>query len=143
MTGKSEQEKTKCVAVIQCEIAHERCSGAQCAAAFADRKHCFADYGDQVVYYVPFSCGGCPGRRVSRLVSNLKTVMGRRGVEQEEIVVHLSSCMVFDNGHYPPCPHVDDIKLILARKGFAVAEGSHISQQAEAKRQDGTYRSRK
>ncbi|MBN2584786.1 MAG: CGGC domain-containing protein [Planctomycetes bacterium] len=133
---------TKCVAVIQCAVAHERCPGTQCAAAFAERKDCFAEYGDEVVYYVPFTCGGCPGRRISRLVENVRRVMAKRGVEKDEIVVHLASCVVTDNGHYPPCPHVDDMRLILSRKGFRTVDGSRISPQAEQRRQDGKYRKR-
>lgn len=142
MTSDPKARMTKCVAVIQCEVAHERCCGAQCAAGFAEREDLFAEYGDQVKYYVPFPCGGCPGRRISRLVANLQKVMKRRGVGQDEIAVHLSSCMAFDNAHYRPCPHLDDIKLVLARKGFRVVEGSHVSKAAERRRQEGIYQGR-
>jgi len=75
-------------------------------------------------------------------VENVRKVMTKSGVEQDEIVVHLASCVVNDNGHYPPCPHVDDMRLILSRKGFRVADGSRISQRAEQRRQNGTYRKR-
>ena len=142
MTGKSEQGRTKCVAVIQCEVAHERCSGAQCAAGFAEREDLFAEYGNEVKYYVPFPCGGCPGRRISRLVVNLQKVMKRRSVEQDEIAVHLSSCMASDNAHNRPCPYLDDIKVVLARKGFSVIEGSLVSKTAERRRREGIYQGR-
>jgi predicted metal-binding protein len=42
-----------------------------------------------------FTCGGCSGRRVYRLVNALK----KYGLE----VVHLSSCMLIENT-YPKCP---------------------------------------
>lgn len=62
-------------------------------------------------------------------------------IEFCEVAVHLSSCMVTDNHHYDRCPHVDYIKNILSKKGFAhVIEGSYISQSASLHRQKGTYK---
>lgn len=134
--------KTRCVAVIQCEVAHERCTGVNCARTFADRTEKFSDYGPEAVYYVPFPCGGCPGRRVGRLAAQLKRHMGKRSdVKPEEIVVHLSSCIISDNGHYPPCPHIDDMKLVLERKGLRVVMGTHFAKGATRKRGEGIYRS--
>ena len=139
-TGNPNEPPAACVAVIQCEVAHERCTGVQCAAALADREDLFARYGDEVRYYVPFPCGGCPGRRVGRLAHQIKRIMTKRGVALEEIAVHLSSCMVFESGHYPPCPHLADIRTMLARKGFArVVDGTHLSPQAEQRRAEGLY----
>lgn len=133
----------KCVAVIQCEFAHERCTGADCARAFVNRRESFSAYGPEVLYYVPFPCGGCPGRRVGRLAHQLKSVMTKKaGLEPEEIAVHLSSCVVCDNAHYPPCPHAEDMKLMLRRKGMRVVEGTHFSDKAERRRAEGTYRPR-
>ncbi|HUS47840.1 MAG TPA: CGGC domain-containing protein [Phycisphaerae bacterium] len=135
-----DKSKIKCVAVIQCAVAHERCPGVKCAGAFAHRKHYFAGYGPQVEYYLPFGCGGCPGRRVGRLASLLKRVMKKdQQVEPDEIAVHLASCIVTDNGHYPPCPHRGEIKTILSRKGLQVVEGSVIAESNEARRQAGVY----
>ena len=135
--------KAKCVAVIQCAVTHERCTGADCARTFVLRRDAWAEHGPEAVYYVPFTCGGCPGRRVSRLASHLKRVMTKKaGLKPEEIAVHLSSCMVNDNAHYPPCPHLDDIRLMLGRQGLRVIEGTHISQKAEGRRQQGLYRKR-
>jgi len=139
----TDRQPTTCVAVIQCEVAHERCTGIQCAMGFADREDLFAAYGDEVRYYVPFPCGGCPGRRVGRLAHQIKRIMQKRGIPLEQVAVHLSSCMAFESGHYPPCPHLADIRLMLTRKGFTrVVEGTHLSPQAEERRHAGLYRPR-
>ena len=129
----------KCVAVVQCHVTHERCTGVSCATAFALREHHFAPYGKDTVFYVPFSCGGCPGRRVSRLAGQLIRKLKQKGVEKDEIAVHLSTCVVFDSGHYPKCPNVDYMKKILGRKGLKVVEGSYLSDKASQRRRTGFY----
>ena len=129
----------RCVAVVQCHVTHERCTGVSCATSFARREHLFAQYGKEAEFYVPFTCGGCPGRRVSRLVGQLARKLKQKGVERDEIAVHLSTCVVFDSGHYPKCPHVGYMKKILARKGFKVVEGTYISNKASERRREGSY----
>jgi predicted metal-binding protein len=140
MGEKGSKSQAKCVAVVQCAVAKERCSGSHCALAFHRREHHFSGYGADVLY-VSFSCGGCPGRRVSRLAANLKRRLSKdAGIEPGEIVVHLSACVVNESGHYPACPHLNDIKAILARKGLTVVEGSYVSAAAEERRRTGYYR---
>jgi len=140
MTEREDKSKVKCVVVVQCEVARERCAGVHCALSFHRREHFFTGYGPEV-FYVPMSCGGCPGRRVSRLVANVKRVLSRSAdIEPEEIAVHLSACVVNESGHYPPCPHLDYIKAILARKGLRVVEGTYVSALAEQRRREGWYR---
>jgi predicted metal-binding protein len=142
MSGQAERSDIKCVAVIQCHIAHERCTGSHCAITFARREGLFAGYPADAIY-VPFTCGGCPGRRISRLMAQLKDSMRKKlALEPGRIAVHLSSCVVNDSGHYPPCPHVEYMKAILSRKGCNVVEGSYISQNSERRRQEGLYASR-
>jgi predicted metal-binding protein len=123
-------------------VAHERCSGATCAISFANREHHFAEYGEEAVYYVPFSCGGCPGRRVSRLAAQLKKHMKKLDIAPDYIAVHLASCVVTDNWHYVPCPHVDDMKRMIERKGLRVVDGSVISSVSEDRRKEGVYTGR-
>ena len=130
-----------CVAVVQCDVALERCSGAACAISFTGRKHHFDTYGQEVIY-VPFSCGGCPGRRASRLVSQLLRKLKKVDVGPERVVTHLAACVVNDNVHAPPCPHIDYMKRVLERSGLRVVEGSHISSTAERRRSEGRYESR-
>ena len=86
--------------------------------------------------YVPFSCGGCPGRRVSRLISNLKKgALKREGIYKPNIAVHLTGCVINDNGHYPECPFKDYMKVILLQKGFKVIEGGY-EHEGSVKRRD-------
>ncbi len=139
MSEQGDKSGVKCVAVVQCAVAKERCSGTHCALAFHRREHHFSGYGADVLY-LPFSCGGCPGRRVSRLAANLKSRLSKEvGIEPDKIVVHLSACVVNESGHYPPCPHLDDIKTILTRKGLKVVEGTYVSATSEKRRQEGYY----
>ena len=138
-----DKSQAKCVAVIQCSVSHERCPGAKCAGAFAQRNDYFAGYGADAAYYVPFGCGGCPGRRVGRLLSCLKKNMKKQhNVEADQIVVHLASCVIGDNGHYTPCPFAKDIKTMIARKGLHFVEGSLYSRGPGSvkKREAGEYK---
>jgi predicted metal-binding protein len=137
-----DKSKAKCVVVIQCSVAHERCPGAGCATKFVDREDYFAGYGPDAKYYVSFGCGGCPGRRVGRLLGTLKKkVKAHQGIEPDEIVVHLATCVIGDNVHYPPCPHVKDIKTMIARRGLHFVEGSYVSHSPSVirKHETGVY----
>ena len=39
-------------------------------------------------------------------------------------VIHLSSCMLMESS-YPRCPHIEEIKAIIIRKGIKLVEGTH------------------
>jgi predicted metal-binding protein len=39
-------------------------------------------------------------------------------------VLHLSSCMIMEKS-YSKCPHLEDIKEMITRKGVKVVEGTH------------------
>lgn len=107
-------KKTR-IAVVRCETVSEVCPGVACFKAFNNRKQNFKTYDDaEIIGY--FTCGGCPGRRVSRLVDSLK----KHGLD----VVHLSSCMKLQ-GNYPPCPHYDEIRRNIENKGIRVVDGTH------------------
>ncbi|MBI5453103.1 MAG: CGGC domain-containing protein [Deltaproteobacteria bacterium] len=133
--------KVRIIGVIQCDFARERCSGFGCVNSFAERIDAFARYKEnEKIMLVPFNCGGCPGRRISRVAANLiKRAKKKAEVEKDEIVIHLASCIVTDNGHYPPCPHIDYIKKILKRKGLKVKRGSYKSKTATRRREEGLY----
>lgn len=107
--------KTK-IAVVRCETVAEVCPGVACFKAFNARKIHFEPYDEDTEIVGFFTCGGCPGRRVSRLVDSLK----KHGLD----AVHLSSCMLLE-GTYPKCPHHEDIKGIIESKGIKVIEGTH------------------
>lgn len=135
------KKKVKIIGIIQCDFARERCSSFGCMNSFAQRIDSFAKYSkEDNILPVPFNCGGCPGRRISRVAANLiKRAKKKAGIEKDEIVVHLASCVTTDNGHYPPCPHIDYIEKILKRKGLKVRKGSYKSKTAQGRRDAGLY----
>lgn len=132
------RSQIRCVTVLQCDVARERCSGARCVMAFNKRDKFFAEYPPQTIF-VPMTCGGCPGRRISRLLANLRHVMKNNGIKADQIMVHLSSCMSLDSNHYPVCPHVDYIRHMLRRRGYRFADGSVESDVAAKRRAEGVY----
>ena len=134
-------KSVKLVGIIQCDFAKERCSGFACVNSFHERIDAFTKYQkDANIMVVPFNCGGCPGRRIGRVTENLiKRARKKANIEKNEIVIHLSSCMVTDSAHYPPCPHLDYIEKILSRKGVKVRKGSYKSKTAQKRRDEGIY----
>ena len=55
-------------------------------------------------------------------------------------MVHLASCVAFDNYHGPACPHIDYLKTIIKGKlGLEITEGTKISKLSEKRRKDGSY----
>ncbi|MFQ5735716.1 MAG: CGGC domain-containing protein [Thermodesulfobacteriota bacterium] len=138
-----EAKRTKLIGIIQCDFARERCSGFECMNSWTQRAGGFARYdkeGDNGILVVPFNCGGCPGRRIGRVAANLiKRAKKKAEIDREEIVIHLASCIVTDNGHYPPCPHIDYIEKILERKGLKVRKGTYRGRTAQRRRDEGLY----
>lgn len=104
------------IAVIRCEIVSEACPGVGCFKAFNERKVHFADYDENTEMIAFFTCGGCSGRRVYRLIKALK--------KHSPGVVHLSSCMLME-GSYPKCPNLDTIRKTIQDAGIKVVEGTH------------------
>jgi predicted metal-binding protein len=110
-----DDKKTR-IAVVRCEIVSEVCPGIACFKAFNNRRQLFKDYGPDTEMIGFFTCGGCSGRRVSRLVEKL--------TKYDLDVVHLSSCMMLDDD-YPACPHKDEIRKSIESKGVKVVAGTH------------------
>jgi predicted metal-binding protein len=104
------------IAVLRCETVSEVCPGSGCLKALHERRVHFKHYDQDAVLIGFFTCGGCSGRRVSRLVRSLR----KHGLT----AVHLSSCMVL-SGDYPRCPHLDEIKKTLEKEGIKIIEGTH------------------
>jgi len=104
------------IAVVRCHIVSEVCPGVGCLKSFNKREQQFARYGLEAELIGFFTCGGCCGRRVSRLVEKL--------LPYELTHVHLSSCMLLE-GDYPKCPFKEQIKRIIQAKGVEVIEGTH------------------
>ncbi|MFZ5966712.1 MAG: CGGC domain-containing protein [Bacillota bacterium] len=131
----------KYVVIIQCDIAHNRCSSFACTNAFYNREGKFEGYGEGT-QYISFTCGGCCGKSVAAKLEHLEQKLKKKAnIAKGEVVVHLSSCITTDNHHYDRCPHIDYIKGILEKKGWFVVEGSYISKGAEKGRAAGIYKS--
>ena len=132
---------TKYVVIIQCDIAHRRCSGFACTSSFYEREGKFDPYDDSV-RYISFTCGGCCGKGVaSKLEHFSKRLKSKNNLGKDAVAIHLSSCMVTDNYHYDRCPHADYIKSIVVKKGYEnIIEGSYISKTAGRKREAGEYK---
>jgi len=109
------EKKPTRVAVVRCDIISETCPGVGCFIAFNKRKMYFKDYDENTEMIAFFTCGGCSGRRVYRLVKSIK----KHGAD----VVHLSSCMQMEN--YPKCPHIDLIRKTITDAGIKIVEGTH------------------
>ncbi len=131
----------KYVVIIQCDIAQKRCSGFACTNAFYNKDELFSKY-DNNTRYISFTCGGCCGKGIaSKLEHFSKRLITKINLSKDEVVIHLSSCMVTDNYHYDRCPHIDYIKGIIIKKGYTnVIEGSYISKGARVKRETGVYK---
>lgn len=109
-------EKTTRIGIVRCDIVSEVCPGVACFNAFNKRKIHFSEYGKDAEIIGFFTCGGCPGRRVFRLVDSL--------LKHNVDVIHLSSCMLMEKS-YSKCPHLEDIKQMITGKGVKVVEGTH------------------
>lgn len=130
----------KLTVVIQCDIAHRRCSGFACNHSFYEGIGAFEDsYKDS--RYMSFTCGGCCGKSVATKLEHLgKRLKKNTNIKKEDVTIYLSSCMTTDNHHYDRCPHIDYIKKIIVKHGFNnLVEGSYISKNAENKRDSGEY----
>ena len=129
------------IAVVQCHIVKQRCSGYLCEKAFRQRTGGFADLPAERDYRIVYlDCGGCCGKAVLRKLSNLTRLAKKDGIGKDRIVVQLSSCITKDNYHAPRCPHAAFLRELVARAGLACREDTVISAKSEQRRQDGTYR---
>ena len=106
----------KRVAIVRCDRTQESCPGSSCLTAFSGRIHTFKDYGDDAELVGFFSCGGCPGRRIFRLIKNLEK---HSGID----VVHISSCILKETP-FPKCLHKEDIIDSIKNFGIEVVLGS-------------------
>ena len=129
------------IAVVQCDIVKERCSGYYCEKAFHERTGGFAAYPKDKAYRViNMTCGGCCGRAVHRKLSHLvRRLKKEEGIGKERIVVQLSSCITKDNFHATPCPHLDYLKGLIRKLGLDIREDTSINENSEKRRRDGLY----
>lgn len=131
----------KFVVIIQCDMAHRRCSGYACTQAFYNRDEAFKTYGEDT-RYLSFTCGGCCGKGVAAKLEHFSSkLLKKTELKKQDVAIHLASCMVTDNHHYDRCPHVDYIRQIVEKHGYGqVVEGSYISKASTALRSKGIYK---
>lgn len=129
------------IVIAQCHLVKQRCSGYLCEKAFHERTGGFAHYPRDKAYRTLFlTCGGCCGRALHRKLSHLtRKIMAKEGIEKDQIVVQLSSCITKESYHGPRCPHLEYLKKLISKLGLEVSEDTSISQTAEKRRQAGIY----
>lgn len=129
------------IAVVQCHLVKQRCSGYFCEKAFHERTGGFAAYPADAAYRtLHLTCGGCSGRALHRKLSHLvHKLQMRENVTKDRIVVQLSSCITKDNYHGPPCPHLEYLHQLIAKLGLDVRHDTAISQKAQQRREADQY----
>ena len=130
------------IAIVQCHLVKQRCSGYRCEKAFHERSGGFAGYSPDKPYRTLYlTCGGCCGRGLHRKLSHLiRKIKGKEKIEKDRIVVQLSSCITKDNFHGPPCPHLDYLKELIGKLQVDICEDTAISPASEKLRKLGTYK---
>jgi len=131
------------IAIVQCHLVKQRCSGYFCEKAFYERTGGFSGYSPKKNYRTLYlTCGGCCGRPLHRKLSNLiRKIKTKEGVDKDKIIVQLSSCITKDSYHGPPCPHSSYLKELISKLGLDVCEDTSISHTTEKRRKAGIYRS--
>ncbi len=132
----------KFIVIVQCDIAHRRCSGWACTKSFYERTGRFSQLPKENLQYISFTCGGCCGKGLAAKLEHFAAKLASQTqISKDEVTVYLSSCMATDHHHYSRCPHLGMIKGILAKHDFKnVVEGTYISQKSTQKRAEGIYR---
>ena len=113
------------VAIVRCDRTQESCPGTSCLTSFQERKHTFKGYGPNTRLVGFFSCGGCPGRRIFRLLRTLKE-------ETNVSKIHIASCVLKEEP-FPKCLHKKDIINSIKKLGFEIVLGSDNKWEIELK----------
>ena len=134
-------EPKRIIAVVQCHLVKQRCSGYLCDRALHERTGGFADLPAVARPVDPHdlrlaAADGAVHRKLSNLIRQARK---KEGIERSQILVQLSSCIVKDNYHGPPCPHVDYLKTLIGKLGLDIAESTVISDLSERRSEEGLY----
>ena len=105
------------IAIVRCNIVSETCPGFACMNAFNNKTAHFENYSAEDQLIAIFTCGGCSGRRVTRLCESIK--------KHGATAVHLSSCMCKGKDDEYLCPHIDLIKKRISDVGLEIIERTH------------------
>ena len=135
--------RKKYIAVVQCQIVVERCSGFLCEKSFHDRSGGFKGLKENGGYRVSYlTCGGCCGRALQRKIYDLIiTSKEYDEINKDEILVQFSSCITNESYHGPKCPHLDYLVDLMKKLKVDVSYGTHISDLSEERRKKGVYKS--
>jgi len=131
------------IVVVQCHIVKQRCSGYFCEYSLQQREGGFSRYAKgKTLRALYLTCGGCCGRALHRKLAHLlRKIKENEGIDNERIVVRLSSCITNDNYHGPPCPHLDYLHSLIRKLGLDAVEGTRIDRTAQQRRDTGVYTS--
>lgn len=78
---RDQMEDKEYIAVVQCHLVKQRCSGYFCEKAFHDRDGGFAGYDSHKDYRTLYlTCGGCCGRALHRKLGNLIRNAKKEGI---------------------------------------------------------------
>ena len=132
----------KYIAVVQCHIVKERCSGFLCEKSFHDRSGGFKELEKSEGYrVVHLTCGGCCGRALQRKIYDLiGTSKEYDEIRKDQILVKFSSCITNESHHGPKCPHLDYLVDLMQKLKVDVSFGTHISDRSEERREKGVYK---
>jgi len=119
----TEVKTGKKIAIVRCERTQESCPGTSCLSSFQERKYTFKEYDENAMLVGFFSCGGCPGRRIFRLIRSIKEETGLD-------VVHVASCILKEEP-FPKCLHKKDIIESMKKMGIEVILGSDDKWEIE------------
>jgi predicted metal-binding protein len=133
--------KKRYLAVVQCDLVKQRCSGFRCESSFYHRKGGFEKFPAAIQYRTLYTtCGGCCGRALHRKLSHLiRTAKKVEQITRDQVLVIFSSCITKDNFHGPQCPHLDYLKVLVGKLGLDLSLDTHISKKAEERRNQGIY----
>ena len=131
----------KLLAIIQCDLALQRCPGFFCDRAFVNKSGGFQGLNIvESARKLNISCGGCCGRAIHRKLQLLAAKAKKYDqIEKDEIHVKLASCISKDNYHGPPCPNLEYIKKLIEKTGLKYSMDTAVSEKAETRRNSGVY----
>ncbi len=130
------------IAVVQCELVKQRCSGYFCEKAFHERTGGFSVYpADKDYRTIHLTCGGCCGRPLHGKLSDLaRKLKANEKIKKDRLIVQLSSCITKESYHGPACPHLDYLRQLIAKLRLDHREDTFINKKSEERRQAGKYK---
>ncbi|MFQ6119857.1 MAG: CGGC domain-containing protein [Methanosarcinales archaeon] len=116
-----EKDEVEHIAIVRCERQSEICPGNYCLRAFFNSTDYFELLKNKKKSLVGFlTCGGCPGKRIYRLVQRLR--------DQEHLdTLYFSTCIVENDFVLPKCIFQNKLGSDIEKLGIKVVKGTHAS----------------